>query len=322
VSDAGMTIDRTPKPCLHKIANHEHGTYACYVLDACRCLPCCFASSEYDRQLKRRNAYGRSNLVDAAPARQRVAELMAAGVGLKQIVRQSGVAQGALWKLMYGKKRPDGTMTPSRRITRANADRLLAMQPGDPKLLADGARVDSTGARRRLQALACLGWSINRLAAEASIDRQPLDQAMRGELITARTARAVDAVYELLWDQPAPARDHREKIAASRARRAAEVAGWSRPQAWDDDTIDDPAAVPSQGETEELVDELAVDAVLEGVRLKLRGATLHAAVHALTATGKPPHVIAHQLGVDERQVYRLRDREQPPRPYRELVGAA
>lgn len=33
-------VDRTPKPCLHPVAGHQHGTAACYVLDLCRCDPC------------------------------------------------------------------------------------------------------------------------------------------------------------------------------------------------------------------------------------------------------------------------------------------
>ncbi len=42
-------VDRTPKPCLHKIADHQHGTYACYTLDACRCAPCCEAVKAYEQ---------------------------------------------------------------------------------------------------------------------------------------------------------------------------------------------------------------------------------------------------------------------------------
>lgn len=300
-----MTIDRAPKPCLHKRANHEHGSYACYVLDRCRCLPCCFASSEYDRQLKRRNAYGRSNYVDAAPARAHVATLMAAGVGLKQIVKKSGIPQGALWKLVYGKKRPDGTQTPSRRITRQNEDRLLALDPSDRTLLADGARVDPTGTRRRLQALACLGWSINRLADESGLDRQRLDHALHGGQAVVSTVTAVVALYERLWDQPAPARDHREKIAAARAINRARNEGWAPPAAWDDDTIDDPAAEAFTDDVDEdLVDELALDQVCDGHRLCLTGATLDAAIERMAAADIPRATMASRLQLTETQLYR------------------
>lgn len=308
-----MSVDRSPKPCLHKQANHRHGHRNAYVLDRCRCLPCCYAASVYEQQRVKNNAYGRSNYIDAEPARQHVAKLMAAGVGLKRIVVVSGSSQGVLWKLMYGKNGG----TPSKRVTKATAERLLALDPANPALLADGAPVSSVGAARRLQALTCLGWSINRLADEGGLDRQPLDAALAGKPIFARTARAVAALYEQLWDQPAPTGDHRERISASRARRRAEASGWAPPLAWDDETIDDPDATPYAGDTDhDQPDELAVDAVLEGVRLHLAGATLHAAVHALAEAGHGPRVIAERLGIQERQVQRLRDRQDAPRPKR------
>lgn len=307
-----MSIDRTPKPCLHKRADHQHGTYACYTLDGCRCLPCGYATSIYYQQLNRRNAYGRSNYVDADPARAQVAALMAAGVGLKRIVATSGVSQGVLWKLVYGKNGG----TPSRRVTRATADRLLALDPTNPALLADGARTNSTGTRRRLQALACLGWSVNRLSAESGIDRQPLDKALRGGLITAGHARAVAALYERLWNQPASAEDHRSRISVARAKGRAERESWPPPLAWDDDTIDDLTATPTVLEDQDAVDELAVDAVCDGHTMRLTGATLLAAVHRMHAAGYPVDLIAARVGIHPRQVDRLRLRETPPRPRR------
>lgn len=54
-------VDRIPKPCLHKHAQHEHGTLACYVLDKCRCLPCASANSTAESERQRQKAYGRYN---------------------------------------------------------------------------------------------------------------------------------------------------------------------------------------------------------------------------------------------------------------------
>lgn len=299
-----MTIDRTPRPCLHKIANHQHGTYACHVLDKCRCLPCCYARSVYDLNRQKRNAYGRSNLVDAEPIREHVAALMAAGVGLKTIVARSGISQGAMWKLVYGK---NGN-PPSRRVTRANADRLLVLKPDDRTLLADGARVDSTGTRRRLQALACLGWSIGRFSTETGIDRQALDQALTGGEVTARTARSVAAAYDRLWDQPAPATDHREKISVSRTINRAKAAGWASPLAWDDDTIDDPDARPTRGHNMLAVfDEIAVERAMRADGVPLRPVERAEVVHRLTAAGWSAAKIAPRAGVDARSVQRIRD---------------
>jgi hypothetical protein len=117
----------------------EHGTYAKYVAERCRCELCRAANRSYERARTRRKAYGREPWVDAAPARRHVKKLMASGpgqtdgVGLKQIVKVSGVSHGCLWKLVYGKNGK-----PSKRIHRDTEQKLLAVTPADA---AKGATV-------------------------------------------------------------------------------------------------------------------------------------------------------------------------------------
>lgn len=295
-------VDRTPKPCLHKQADHQHGHRATYVLDRCRCLPCCHAASVYELERTKRNAYGRSNLVDAQPVREHMAGLMAAGIGLKRVVEVSGVAQGVLWKLIYGKNGG----TPSRRVTRATAHRLLTLDPADPTLLADGAKVISAGTTRRLQALTCLGWSTGRLAVEAGLDRQRLDAAINGRAVVMSTVRAVNALYERLWNQPPPAKDQRERISVSRSIRRAADAGWAPPLAWDEESIDDPQAAPLDvGQAGDDVDELAVDLVLDGQPMTLTGRELEAAALALSDRGLGYGLIAARCRTDEETVRRV-----------------
>lgn len=235
-------VDRSPKPCLHKQADHQHGTYAAYVLDFCRCQPCVEARAEYDRQRTRQKAYGRwDNYVDATPAREHVLSLMAQGMGLKRIVAVSDVSQGLLWKLVYGKKRPDGTRTPSKRVRKDTVDRILAIRLD----LAGGALVDGTGTRRRLQALVALGWSQSKLGRRLGIlptNMTPLVTGQRRFVVA--TADAVRDLYDELSMQLPPQDDHRDRIAASRARNLARRNGWLPPLAWDDDLIDDPAHTP------------------------------------------------------------------------------
>jgi hypothetical protein len=189
-------VDRTPKPCLHKRVNHQHGTRLAYILDRCRCLPCAAANSTYELRRTRLKAYGRgtpSGWVDAAPVRAHVEQLCATGMGYKTVART-----------------------------------------------------------------------------------------------------------------------------ANRARRE----GWAPPAAWDDDAIDDPAAVPFVVDVDEdQVDELAVEQLLDGHRMELTGATLHAAVHALAARGLQPASISERLGIDLRQAQRLRDRAEPPRRRRRSEAA-
>jgi transcriptional regulator with XRE-family HTH domain len=234
-------VDRTPKPCLHKRANHQHGTYACYVLDFCRCLPCASANSNYEVERVRRIAYGRPAYVAAEPVRAHVRALMAAGLGWKRVAARAEVSSGVMTKLLYGETARG--MPPSRRIRPDTAARLLAVTADR---LADGAVIDGTGTRRRLQALVVAGWPQARLA-----ERLGMNPANFGPLIlgqrdpTVATARRMAALYDELWNTaPAPA-NRWELGASNRARRHALARGWAPALAWDEDTIDDPAALPN-----------------------------------------------------------------------------
>lgn len=231
--------DRTPKPCTHPRANHQHGTRACYVHDYCRCYPCGAANSNYAADLNRQIAYGRSNLVDAEPVRRHVRELMAGGMGWKQVARRADVSTGALSKLLWGKRRPDGTQTPTRRVRSDSADRILAVQLE----LADHALIDPTGTVRRTRALIAIGWSQAKLAARLGLTPQNFwfPSASRPAVLVS-TARAVRELYDELSMQLPPEDTHGDRIAASRARRYAQARRWVPPLGWDEDKIDDPAA--------------------------------------------------------------------------------
>ncbi len=236
-------VDRAPKPCPHK-AGHEHGTYVAYVMDLCRCKPCVDAAAAYERQRIRRNAYGRSDLIDAEPARTHVHDLMAAGVGLKQITHLTGISGGVLAKLVYGTP----TRPPARRVRKATAAKLLALRPS-LAVTAAGAKVNSVGTARRTQALVALGWTVPQICEHAGLDRQRVDRALRGGDVLADTAKRIAATYDALWDRTPPEGDRWHQAATARARSRARAAGWVPPMAWDDDTIDDPTAAPDLGAT-------------------------------------------------------------------------
>lgn len=133
---------------------------------------------------------------------------------------------------------PHGTAANTRRAKAYKLRRLEGVHsPTD--------RVPSIGARRRLQALATLGWSIPALAAVADAPVNTLHQVATRTRITRATHAAVVRAYDALWDRPAPETCKSERISARRVRALAVRRGWVPPLAWDDDLIDDPAAVPS-----------------------------------------------------------------------------
>lgn len=226
------------RECEHMVAHHEHGTYAAYVLDRCRCAPCWASNNDYENQRRRNLAYGRSNLVDAQPVREHLARLAAAGMGLKTVSRVTGVSTGTLGKIVYGT--PSRDRGPSRRVTRATETQILAVQPR----LAGGVPVDATGTHRRIQALVTQGWSLSVIASRIGMLPGNLGTLLQRDRVLTSTQAAVKALYDELWDQRPPENQWREKISASRARGHAARNGWVPPLAWDDDEIDDPAATP------------------------------------------------------------------------------
>lgn len=230
-------VDRTPKPCLHKHAQHVHGTHATYVLDACRCLPCSSANSAYEKRRARLHAYGRFNdWTDAAPVRTHIEQLLDAGVGLKRIAAVSGCSHGTLSKLIYGGRgRP-----PSRRVHVRTAGRLLTVTTEQH---APGARVPALGSSRRVQALIAIGYSASAIATRLGIHRSNFTYVLYGRRdITVRTRDAIAALYAELEHTPAVGTDPGTRCSITVARNMAARNGWPVPAAWDD--IDDPAETP------------------------------------------------------------------------------
>jgi hypothetical protein len=259
-------VDRTPKPCLHKVANHVHGTHACYVLDACRCLPCAAANATYERERAKAHATGRfTGLVDAQPTRQHVRALMATGVGLTQITKLSGCSGGTMNKLLYGTPRADGTRRqPCARIKWETAVRLQAI-PLDGSALAGGAPVPALGTHRRVQALVAAGWSQSKLCERIGVDRGNFWGMMQRDQVQKRTADAVAALFDELADVDPPRDTHRDKIAYSRAINHARENDWAHPGAWLGIDIDDPNTHPNAtGYDEDRVAAVMAGALIEG----------------------------------------------------------
>lgn len=222
---------------------YVHGTAAMYSHGPCRCVPCKQAASVAARHRYRMIAYGKwQPFTDAAPAREHVRALQAAGLGWERIAKLAGVAPPTVSSLLYGRAgRP-----PTRKIRTATAQTLLAFRPALDDL-PPTAFTDAAGTRRRLQALTAAGWSVQRLAGRLGTDRAHAGRIIRGDnpRVTAATALQVRALCGELWDKLPPEGTHREKIAASRARNHARRMGWVPLAAWD--AIDDPDAAPAAG---------------------------------------------------------------------------
>jgi len=101
---------------------------------------------------------------------------------------------------------------------------------------------DITGTRRRLRALAAIGWHSDAISEITGIHPKQIQEYTsansRRHVVYVSTARIVEDVYDKLSMTHGPS-----VITTSRAK----AKGWAPPLAWDDDELDDPEARPKLG---------------------------------------------------------------------------
>lgn len=158
--------------------------------------------------------------VDPTPTRQHIYALNESGMSYRAIAAEAAMTAQGIYYLLHG----------STTIQKATAQRILRIPIG-----GDGL-VPCLGARRRIQALAVMGWPQKEIAARIGETHKHLSQFIQRERITADKARRIAAVYDQLSMTQGPSQQCRER---------AKAAGWLPPLAWDD--IDDPDETPDLG---------------------------------------------------------------------------
>lgn len=259
-----------------------------YVHHRCRCDGCSLRSREYEGRRRRLIAYRQwQPLIDAEPARAHVRSLMTFGIGWERVAKLARVGNTTVGDLLYGKP----GKAPTRKIRAATAAALLAVQP-EFGALADGVRIDVTGTRRRVQALAAIGWCLSEQARRLGRSARNHYHVLTEERVTVSTYRAARRLYDQLSATPAPS-----GTASTRARAIAARRGWPPPLAWDD--IDNPDAVPyvELAEVSSVVDVVAIERVLAGDEVRLTPLERHHAVHAGIAREISLSLIAHRIHV-------------------------
>jgi hypothetical protein len=197
-------------------------------------------AATYRRNSKRRRAYGESTLMDAAPAVAHLRALQIAGLGHQQIAARAGVSATSVSALLYGRTQP-ATASP-RRARVALVEAILAVPMPTLDDYPSGTLVPAIGARRRLRALASLGWSASALASRSRLDEQALNHAMSHQRTTASTHRAVRDLFAQLWNTSPLDMDASTPSAVARTRARAERLDWPMPLDLDEEVVDDPAA--------------------------------------------------------------------------------
>ncbi|CAL9665813.1 hypothetical protein SUDANB145_07390 (plasmid) [Streptomyces sp. enrichment culture] len=103
--------------------------------------------------------------------------------------------------------------------------------------------VPAAGTVRRLQALVVAGWPLGRVARESGLSPYRMECVLEAATVTAEEARAVAAVFAR-YSGASPGLCGVSHLHARAARARAHAARWAPAAAWDDDTIDDPDAIP------------------------------------------------------------------------------
>lgn len=214
-------------------AGHKHGaTLTCYRTHGCGCEPCTTKNRLNGQAERKRAAYGRSTPpVDATATRERVHEL-AKTMSLRGIARAVGMSQCTIQRIN------DGT---TNRVEQKTVERIFAIT--SPHLLP-ATLIDATGTKRRLHALASIGWSHRLVAVEAGLDPFYAHKILSKPMCRTSTVAAIAEAYERLSQTKPPTETTAQRSQVAKTRAYAKRNGWPAPDAWWDVDMDDPKAEP------------------------------------------------------------------------------
>ena len=154
-----------------------------------------------------------------------IAWLIEQGFNCTSIATAAGVDRGTVLNVMSGK---------NRMITLKTEKKIMAVTPEGVYARPDQrGYVPAIGAVRRIQALITMGWRYKDLNARCGIRTEKVGE---GPWIGREHHEKIRKLYDELWNTRGPATQGNITKALNK--------GWAKPMAWDDDTIDDPAAKP------------------------------------------------------------------------------
>lgn len=288
--------------------DHKHElTDTCHAHHRCRCDDCVSAHSAYQRDLRKRKAYGRYTppaRVPAEPVREHLRMLKHFGLGTDRVADLAGVSRITVRRLMGGRTgRDDSRGHLPARISTERARKLLAVPP-DVSLAVDNAFVSSRGVQRRIQALAVRGWSQLEVSRRLDMNQSNANKMLAADHVMAKTHRRVAAIFDELWDKEPPQDTPTQRYAVKRVAAHAARKGWLPALAWDDIDLDDAPAFLERGN--DTVDDTAVELAITGSRVDLTPAERRTAVQTLHGHGLTDIDIAKRLDCADRTVLRIR----------------
>lgn len=215
--------------------------------------------------------------VPVAEVAEHIQHLMDAGVSQYSIARTAGVSWYTLNRIRHGERD---------KVLAVTAKKILEVRPQRITDIPECALVDPTGLMRRLRALTAIGYTANHLSRELGMSATQVLRYLQGvESVRFESDKAVKELFDRLQMSPLP-----RGRSTSRAMNDAARNGWVPPLAWDENSIDDPAAEPF-GVRVELV--------------KLPRAERVEDYHEMRSWGLSDARIAERLGVGEKYLLKL-----------------
>jgi AraC-like DNA-binding protein len=300
-TDRGSTRQRPRREqtsdCPHRGRGqrHRHGTRATYTHEGCKCPSCQRANRTAQQARRRAIAYGQWHpYADAEPLRAHLTQLLDSGISLATIAARAGVSRGTLHALLsthHAATRP--------RVRAGTAQRIRQVTTGSQ----NPALVDSTGAKRRVQALIANGWSMARLATHVHCHPSTVSRLLRSATVTRSIDHAIRDLYTRLAQQPVPITTAGERISVEAARRYADGHGWATSDRWTDIDHD---LQPHSPRTDTDIDQVAISRALDGQPTQLNHRERRLAAQLLTAQGLSLRDIAARLAINPRTISRYR----------------
>jgi transcriptional regulator with XRE-family HTH domain len=239
--------------------------------------------------------------VDAAPVRAHLAQLAAQGIGYRRVAELSGLTVHTVRVISAGRR---GSGPRAGRVPERVLHHTAASIYSVPVQPADGVHVESTGARRRVQALIVNGWSQAKIAERLGMNASQFGRVLRQQHVRVGTHAAICGLFEQLWNVAPPMDSEHDRAAAERCRGYSRALGWLPPLAWDDIDADDEAAT---ADVPVFLDEVAVDLAVSGERVHLNRLERISAVLILN---RDQHLhdgeISERLGIASESIQRYR----------------
>lgn len=186
------------------------------------CAACLDAKLKAARRRRKRKQQGHLYTMPAGHAYRRIVDWQRRGASYDDMVAHTGLEESVISRIIHNG--PEVTIYPRT---------FLAIMQAPTKM-----PLTTIGAIRRVQALQRLGWPIGKIAEASGVHHDTILHARHGRVFVARKSRiGIARGYEALSMTIPVGETKQHRAGISRARNAAERAGWLPPLAWDD--IDD-----------------------------------------------------------------------------------